>query len=67
MTRRRVLILAPLVVISLAIAWYGLVGRHAPAGQPALATLDGTSLATLRSDFNRDADKIRVIVLLSPT
>jgi hypothetical protein len=38
-----------------------------PAGQPPLATLDVASLDTLRSDFNAHADKVRIIVLLSPT
>ena len=65
--RRRLLWLSPLLLLALAVAWYALLGRHAPAGQPPLATLDGSSLAALRLDFNRESDKIRIIVLLSPT
>ena len=38
-----------------------------PAGQPPLATLDAASLETLRSEFNAHADKVRIVVLLSPT
>jgi hypothetical protein len=40
------------------------LSHEAPPGQPALAVMD---LATLRADFNRAADRARLIVLLSPT
>jgi len=42
-------------------------GHQVPAGQPPLADLNTDSLATLKSDFNRNSDRVRVILLLSPT
>jgi hypothetical protein len=38
-----------------------------PAGQPPLGDLDSGSLDTLKSDFNRSSNRVRVILLLSPT
>jgi hypothetical protein len=65
--RRRRIVLA-FVVIALVAAAYRYFGTHnAPAGQPALATLDAGSLDALRVDFNRAAAATRIVVLLSPT
>lgn len=44
-----------------------LSGHQAPAGQPPLGNLNSGSLNTLKSDFNRSSDRVRVILLLSPT
>ena len=60
---RRLLFLIPAVVL-VAAAWYGFATHRPPAGQPPLANMD---LAALRADFNRDADRTRIILLLSPT
>lgn len=49
---------APQIVANL------LADLRLPFGQPALAAMD---LAALRADFNRAADRTRLIVLLSPT
>lgn len=57
-----------LVAVVLAAIGYRYFGTHnAPAGQPALAHLDAGLVETLRADFNRRADEVRIIVLLSPT
>jgi hypothetical protein len=56
-----------LVAVATALAWYVAAARQVPEGQAALATLSAASLAELRADFNRDADKVRLILLLSPT
>ena len=60
-----------LVVVFVAVlVWYVhlyLGGHRAPAGQQALGDLDAASLAALKDDFNRSADRSRVILLLSPT
>jgi len=61
--KRLLLFLVPAAVLAAAV-WYGYFGHQPPAGQPALATMD---LAALRADFNRAADRTRLIVLLSPT
>jgi len=50
-----------------AFAWYLWAERHTPAGQSPLATLDTVSLDTLRGEFNAHADKVRILILLSPT
>jgi len=50
-----------------ALGWYRWAERHVPAGQPPLAALGTASLDALRSEFNVHADKVRIIVLLSPT
>ena len=59
--------LAALVLVALgagAYAWWQFGTRHVPAGQPPLTAMD---VAALRDEFNRAADRTRVIILLSPT
>ena len=65
--RSLVLVLFLLAALASAFAWYLWGERHTPAGQPPLATLSAASLETLRSEFNSHADKVRIVVLLSPT
>ena len=65
--RRRVVFVVLLVAIVAAFVWYLRGERRVPAGQPPLAVLSATSLETLRADFNAHADKVRIVVLLSPT
>jgi len=60
-------LIALAVVLAAAIGWYRFAPGEVPAGQPALVTLDSTSLQTLQADFNRESNHPRVIVLLSPT
>ena len=51
---RRTFGVAGLVVLIAAVAWnYRLAPGEAPAGQPALVTIDAASLEGLRADFNR--------------
>ncbi len=66
MTRRRLLLLA-FALLAIVVGWRQFGTHNAPAGQPPLAYLDAASLAALKADFNRDADKTRVIALLAPT
>jgi hypothetical protein len=40
---------------------------HAPASQPPLVEINSSTLSALQSEFNRTSDKLRVILLLSPT
>ena len=63
----RPLFIAVLAVLLGAFGWYLWGERHTPAGQPPLATLDTVSLDTLRGEFNGHADKVRIVILLSPT
>jgi hypothetical protein len=48
-------------------ARYYFSGHLTPAGQPPLADLTDASLNSLRDDFNRSPDQVRIILLLSPT
>ncbi len=65
---RKALIIVALVavLVLLAFAYYAMPGR-APAGQPALATLDPGNFGDFQRRFNGAADSIRVLLLLSPT
>jgi hypothetical protein len=40
---------------------------HAPASQPPLVEMNDAALSALQTEFNRTSDKLRVILLLSPT
>jgi len=63
----RPLFIAILAALLGGCAWYLWAERHTPAGQSPLATLDTVSLDTLRGEFNAHADKVRIVILLSPT
>ncbi len=65
--KTRSLIVALVLALLGGFAYYLRAERHAPAGQPPFATLDSASLDSLRSDFNAHTDKVRIVVLLSPT
>jgi hypothetical protein len=39
----------------------------APAGQPAMVTMNAKALEDIRREFNRAAGQLRVVLLLSPT
>jgi len=63
--RSRILALAGFVVLLLLARAYLSTAGSTPEGQPLLA--DGTDLAALKSQFNREAARLRVIILLSPS
>ena len=66
--RLRVPILVYVIaVLAGAMLWYLFGPRHVPPGQQPLGILSASSLEALRTDFNRNADRTRVILLLSPT
>ncbi len=44
--------------------WFGFLAHRFPTGKPPAAAMD---LAAFRVDFNRAADRPRLILLLSPT
>ena len=68
LTRKRTpLVIAVFAVLLAAVAWYQF-GRHSvPPGQPPLATLDASSLAAFKADFNAASGQVRMVLLLSPT
>jgi hypothetical protein len=60
------LVLVCVVVVVLG-ARYLLGGHRVPAGQPPLTELTNDSMDSLKAEFNRSADGLRIILLLSPT
>ena len=54
------------VVLALGARYY-LSGHRAPPGQPPLGELTSGSLDSFKREFNRSADGVRIILLLSPT
>jgi hypothetical protein len=64
MTRRKAVIGIAAVALLGGGVWYA-VSDRAPAS--ALISLDPTSFANLKEDFNAAAGNVRVIALLSPT
>ena len=55
------------VVVLAVIARNYFAGHQVPAGQAPLAELTVNSLGSLKADFNRSADGVRIVLLLSPT
>ena len=69
MNRRKLIFILVLLtaIVGGAFAWLQFGTHNTPAGQRPLASLDRSSLATLKADFNGAAGETRMIVLLSPT
>jgi hypothetical protein len=67
MKRRLPVLLAVCAALAAAVLWYLYGARTVPAGQQPMTVLSATHLDVLRSEFNREPDKTRVILLLSPT
>jgi hypothetical protein len=55
------------VVVLAVTARYYFAGHQVPVGQAPLAELTSNSLDSLKADFNRSADGVRIVLLLSPT
>ena len=66
MKRTLSIVLAAAVVLILGGIYFTRTG-HAPANQPPLVEINGATLSELQLEFNRTSDKMRVILLLSPT
>jgi hypothetical protein len=66
MKRSWIIGFAALLLVAVAGVYFTTAG-HAPAGQPPLIVVDAPALSTLQAEFNRTADGMRVILLLSPT
>jgi hypothetical protein len=67
MKRQKVFVAAVLVALAALVGWSFIGGHRTPAGQPALATLDSDSFSSFKAEFNDSTDRIRLVVLLSPT
>jgi hypothetical protein len=67
MNRRRWMVLAALGVCVALVVLPRFFTHNTPGPQPPLGFLDARSVGTLRADFNRAANDVRIIVLLSPT
>ena len=51
----------------LAMIWLEFAPRKTPQDQPALSTLDASSLPAFRETFNADRGSLRILALFSPT
>jgi hypothetical protein len=60
---KRALFLLLAAVVAAAL-WFGVFSHQVPSGQLPLSVMD---LASFRVEFNRAADRPRLILLLSPT
>lgn len=47
--------------------WFVLTDQRVPSGQASLTSLDNASVDVVKDQFNRSADRIRIVLLLSPT
>jgi hypothetical protein len=66
--RRLLIIILAIVVIGLGLVGYYLYGGSTvPNGQPPLVRLTDSNFSSLKDRFNRSANSVRVIVMLSPT
>jgi hypothetical protein len=50
-----------------ALAWYAWGPSHTPQGQPPLTSLASDNIASFKDSFNDAADRVRIVLLLSPT
>jgi hypothetical protein len=70
MNRRKLLVALSVLVTAIGVgtfAWVRFATHDTPPGQRPLVTLEMTSLAALKADFNQASGDTRLIVLLSPT
>lgn len=67
MKRNWSIVLSAAVVVMLGAGVYFARTGYAPAGQPSLVEMNGSTLSALQAEFNRTSDNWRVMLLLSPT
>ena len=60
-------LLAALAAALLFAAYYAYAPRHVPANQAPLASITSESFPEIQQAFNGAADRVRLLVLLSPT
>ena len=67
MKRKLTIIGVVIAAIVLLAFYYFYWGTTVPEGQKPLVRLDSTNISSLKDEFNRSADSVRLIVMLSPT
>jgi hypothetical protein len=55
------------VIAVILIVWYLWLSKGTPPGQPPLTSLTQNNLDQFKRDFNGAGDKVRLVLLLSPT
>lgn len=58
---------ALLGAVALVVVWYFWGWSRTPKGQPALTSLTPSNHNQFKDEFNNSADRIRLVLLLSPT
>ena len=67
MKRARWLLGLLLLLVAAGAGYYFLAPARTPAGQPALASLHRSGFESFEQTFDDAADRVRVVVMLSPT
>ena len=67
MKRSVAIVAVVLVVLASYVAWHLWGPSKVPEGQPALVSLSPANFAELQREFNDNPNKVRVVLLLSPT
>jgi hypothetical protein len=55
------------IVAALLIVWFLWLSKGTPPGQPPLTSLTPDNFQNFRQEFNSNADRARLVLLLSPT
>jgi hypothetical protein len=56
-----------IVLLAVGMYWYYWGSSRAPSGQPPLTSLTTSNLVTFQQVFNDAVDRMRLVLLLSPT
>jgi hypothetical protein len=67
MKRRLIIILAIVIVAVGLVAYYLYAGSAVPNSEQPLVCLNDANLSSLKDSFNKSANSVRLIVMLSPT
>lgn len=65
--KRRWFVAVLLIAAFVALAWYAWGPSHTPNGQPPLSSLANNDISSFKDSFNDAADRVRIVLLLSPT
>jgi hypothetical protein len=55
------------IAVVVALAWYAWGPSHTPNGQPPLRSLTNDDISAIKDSFNDADDRVRIVLLLSPT
>jgi hypothetical protein len=65
--KRRTVIIGVLGLVAAVLAWQVFGSRRVPQGQPPLTDVTENNFSQFENSFDRSAQQVRVLALLSPT